>query len=95
MRSVSYTHLRTAKIRSKTFPGIAKAMAEQWTVNISEEKGEKQMEFRMKEYQLPEKIKFNYGELKQELTANVKLYETLVYTDEQIKDCPLYTSRCV
>lgn len=75
-----------AKNRSKTFPGIAKAMAEQWTGNISEEKGEKQMEFRMKEYQLPEKIKFNYEELKQELTEKVKLYETMVYTDEQIKE---------
>lgn len=44
------------------------------------------MEFRMKEYQLPEKIKFNYEELKQELTEKVKLYETMVYTDEQIKE---------
>lgn len=85
-KSIRWNDPRTAKIRSKTFPGIAKAMAEQWTVNISEEKGEKQMEFRMKEYQLPEKIKFNYGELKQELTEKVKLYETMVYTDEQIKE---------
>ncbi len=48
-KSIRWNDPRTAKIRSKTFPGIAKAMAEQWTGNISEEKGEKQMEFRMKE----------------------------------------------
>ena len=53
---------------------------------LIKKKGEKQMEFRMKEYQLPEKIKFNYEELKQELTEKVKLYETMVYTDEQIKE---------
>ena len=29
-RALSYNDPRTAKIRSKTFPGIAKAMAEQW-----------------------------------------------------------------
>lgn len=27
---ISWNDPRTAKIRSKTFPGIAKAMAEQW-----------------------------------------------------------------
>lgn len=39
----------------------------------------------MNEYQLPEKISFNFEELKQELTDKVSMYETLVYTNEQIK----------
>lgn len=38
----------------------------------------------MNEYQLPENISFNFEELKQELTAKVQMYKTLVYTDEQI-----------
>ena len=44
------------------------------------------MELRMNEYQLPEKILFNYEELKRELTEKVSHYETLVYTDDQIKE---------
>lgn len=43
------------------------------------------MEIKMHEMQLPERISFNYEELKQELTEKVSMYETLVYTDEQIK----------
>lgn len=43
------------------------------------------MELKINEYQLPEKILFNYEELKQELQEKVSFYETLVYTDEQIK----------
>lgn len=31
------TTIRSAKIRSKTFPGIAKAMAEQWAGKLEEE----------------------------------------------------------
>lgn len=31
---ISWNDPRTAKIRSKTFPGIAKAMAEQWTKDV-------------------------------------------------------------
>ena len=50
------------------------------------EKEIKQMELRVNEYQLPEAITFNYEELKQELTEKVSMYETLVYTDEQIKE---------
>jgi DNA (cytosine-5)-methyltransferase 3A len=46
----------------------------------------KEMELRIKEVTLPEQITFNYEELKQELTAKVEMYETLVYTDEQIQD---------
>ena len=50
-------------------------------------KGEsKEMELKMNEYQLPEKISFNYEELKQELMNKVEMYTNLVYTDEQIGD---------
>ena len=44
------------------------------------------MELKVNEIQLPDVIQFNYDELKQELTEKVKKYETLVYTDEQIKE---------
>lgn len=44
------------------------------------------MELKMNEYQLPEKISFNYEELKQELMNKVEMYTNLVYTDEQIGD---------
>lgn len=44
------------------------------------------MELKIKEVQLPEQITFNYEELKQELQEKVSMYETLVYTDEQIKE---------
>ena len=43
------------------------------------------MEIKMNDMQLPERISFNYEELKQELTEKVSMYETLVYTDDQIK----------
>lgn len=42
------------------------------------------MELKMKEYELPESISFNYEELKTMLTEKVNTYETLVYSDEQI-----------
>lgn len=54
--------------------------------NLSIEKEKKEMEMKVTEYQLPEKILFNYEELKQELSEKVHLYETLVYTDDQIND---------
>lgn len=44
------------------------------------------MKLKMNEYQLPEQILFNYEELKAELTEKVQHYETLVYTDDQIKE---------
>lgn len=44
------------------------------------------MELKVNEVQLPEVIKFNYDELKAELTEKVKKYETLIYTEEQIKE---------
>lgn len=44
------------------------------------------MEVRVEQVAIPEKIAFNYEELKQELSNKVKMYETLVYTDDQIKN---------
>lgn len=44
------------------------------------------MELKMNEYQLPQNISFNFEELKVELTEKVKLYETMVYTDDQIQE---------
>ena len=43
------------------------------------------MELKIEQVTIPEKIAFNYEELKQELSDKVKMYETLVYTDDQIK----------
>lgn len=48
------------------------------------------MELRVNEVAIPEKIDFNYEELKAELTSKVSFYETLVYTDDQIKDAKAY-----
>lgn len=53
---------------------------------FEKERSKKEMELRMNDYQLPEQILFNYEELKQELTEKVSMYETLVYTDAQIKE---------
>lgn len=44
------------------------------------------MELRVNEIQFPEALSFNYEELKQELQERVRMYETLVYNDEQIKE---------
>lgn len=44
------------------------------------------MEIKMNEYQLPENISFNFEEMKQELTDKTAMYETMVYTDDQIKE---------
>ena len=71
------------------------AIGNGWTVDViahilsyikKEEKEKKTMELKMNAYQLPEKISFNFDELKQELTEKVSMYETLVYTDDQIKE---------
>lgn len=43
------------------------------------------MELKIEQVAIPEKIAFNYEELKQELSDKVKMYETLVYTNDQIK----------
>lgn len=53
---------------------------------LEKERSIKEMELKMNDYQLPEQILFNYEELKQELTEKVSMYETLVYTDDQIKE---------
>lgn len=44
------------------------------------------MELKINEITIPEAIHFNYEELKQELTEKVSMYETMVYTDDQIKE---------
>lgn len=48
-------------------------------------KEERFMELKVNEVTIPEKIEFNYEELKTEIAEKVKMYETLVYDDEQIK----------
>lgn len=74
------------------------ALGNGWTVDViahifsylpdeyKKEKEIKQMELRINEVALPEQITFNYEELKQELTEKVSMYETMVYTDDQIKE---------
>lgn len=44
------------------------------------------MELRVNDVAIPEKISFNYEELKVELTEKVAFYEALVYTDDQVKE---------
>lgn len=44
------------------------------------------MELKINEYQLPAQIEFNFEELKAELTEKVKHYETMVYSDDQIRE---------
>ena len=44
------------------------------------------MEIRINELSLPEKIIFNYEELKEGISAKVAHYKNLVYTDDQIKE---------
>jgi hypothetical protein len=43
------------------------------------------MELKVNEVSIPEQITFNYEELKQEITEKTAMYETLVYTDDQMK----------
>lgn len=44
------------------------------------------MELKITNLTLPQKVTFNYDEMKQELLEKVSHYETLVYTDEQMKE---------
>lgn len=44
------------------------------------------MELKIKEVKLPEKIEFNFEELKTELQVKAKEYSAMVYTDDQIKE---------
>lgn len=43
------------------------------------------MELNVKKVALPKKIEWNYEELKAEIAEKAKTYETMVYTDDQIK----------
>lgn len=43
------------------------------------------MELKMAPYSIPEAPVFNYEELKTAITEKVKLYETVVYTEDQVK----------
>ena len=44
------------------------------------------MEFNVAKVQIPERIEWNYEELKAEIAERVQTYETIVYTDETIKE---------
>lgn len=44
------------------------------------------MELRVEPYKAPEQIFFNYEELKTELLQKMSAYETMVYTEDQIKE---------
>lgn len=44
------------------------------------------MELRIEQYKTPEKISFNYEQLKGELTEKVAFYETVIYDEAQIKN---------
>lgn len=45
------------------------------------------MELKINEIMIPERIDFNFEELKTELSEQVEKYRNLVYTDDQIKLC--------
>lgn len=45
------------------------------------------MELKINEIMIPERIDFNFEELKTELSEQVEKYKNLVYTDDQIKEC--------
>lgn len=44
------------------------------------------MELQVKPYTMPAPLEFNFDELKSELTTKIHHYETVVYTDDQIKE---------
>lgn len=50
------------------------------------EEGTKAMTFEVTKIAVPERIEWNYEELKAEIAERVQHYETLVYTDETIKE---------
>ena len=43
------------------------------------------MQLEIKEYQLPAEIQFNFQEIRNEIAEKVSIYETLVYSDEEVK----------
>lgn len=44
------------------------------------------MELKVNEVAIPERIEFNFEELKAELTEKVQVYSTIAYTDDKIKE---------
>lgn len=44
------------------------------------------MELKMQEVQFPQVIKFNFAELKTEITEKAELYKNMVYTEDSIKE---------
>lgn len=44
------------------------------------------MELKINDFQTPAQILFNYDELKKEIQEKVNIYETMVYTDDQITE---------
>lgn len=70
------------------------AIGNGWTVDviahiftyIKKKQRSNDMELKINDYQLPEKISFNYEEIKSEVAEKVKHYANLVYTEDQIKD---------
>ena len=54
--------------------------------DITNNLGGKEMELKVNEVALPEKITFNYEELKEELQEKAHTYEVIVYDEEQIKE---------
>lgn len=44
------------------------------------------MELRIDQYQLPASITFNYAEIKAELMQKMQTYESMVYTEDAVKD---------
>lgn len=44
------------------------------------------MELKVSEIAIPERIEFNFEELKAEITEKVNFYKTMVYTEDQIKE---------
>ena len=44
------------------------------------------MQLEIEQYQLPEEIKFNFDQLKNEISLAVNKYEGLIYSDEQVQE---------
>lgn len=66
--------------------GIKGITCEKFALHVNKRKDDKEMELKINEVAIPEQITFNYEELKAELTEKASMYETLVYTDDQIKE---------
>lgn len=44
------------------------------------------MDLQIQKYSVPDKISFNYDEMKSDLISKVEKYQTMVYSDDQIKE---------